>query len=131
MGISPNHPAVRQALDRGLIAGPPPPCRLRVDCSEDEFLAFVLAHARWRGWLCYHTHDSRKSEPGFPDLVMVRGERLLIVELKAANGRFSDAQREWLAAFDLVPGVETCRWKPHDVPAIVAVLTDKQGGDRR
>lgn len=40
--------------------------------SEKEFQAQVLDLARLTGWLCYHPHDSRRSAPGFPDLVLVR-----------------------------------------------------------
>jgi hypothetical protein len=44
--------------------------------SERVFMEAVLEQARWRGWLCYHTHDSRRSPEGFPDVIAVRGERL-------------------------------------------------------
>lgn len=61
--------------------------------------------AAWGGWMAYHTHDSRRSEPGFPDLVLVRGGECLAVEVKAAGGRATAAQLEWLAALDAVPGI--------------------------
>lgn len=39
---------------------------------ERDFQAAVMELARLLGWRVYHTWDSRKSEPGFPDLVLVR-----------------------------------------------------------
>jgi hypothetical protein len=49
-----------------------------------------------RGWRVYHTHDSRRSEPGFPDLVLCRPPRVLFVELKVGRRRLSDDQVAWL-----------------------------------
>ncbi len=39
---------------------------------EKPFQAQVVELARLSGWLTYHTHDSRRSQSGFPDLVLVR-----------------------------------------------------------
>ena len=80
--------------------------------SEDELLAAVLELARWLGWRTYHTHDSRRSNPGFPDLVIVRDDRLLFVELKSTKGRLTAEQTEWLKALGYVASVAT--WRPAD-----------------
>ena len=37
-----------------------------------EFMPAVVELAKRFGWLLYHTHNSRRSASGFPDLVMVR-----------------------------------------------------------
>ena len=66
--------------------------------SEAAFQQTVIDAARLTGWLVYHTHDSRHSPAGFPDLVLVRGGRLMFWELKAMRGRASAAQLDWLAA---------------------------------
>jgi hypothetical protein len=50
--------------------------------SEKEFQAQVLGLARLSGLLCYHTHDSRRSKPGVPDLVLARPPVDRFVELK-------------------------------------------------
>ena len=39
--------------------------------TEKDFQATVIALARTYGWIVGFTHDSRKSEPGEPDLRMV------------------------------------------------------------
>lgn len=49
---------------------------------EQELLVTVQDMCRKLGLYCYHTHDSRGSEPGFPDLV-ITGHMVLFRELKA------------------------------------------------
>ena len=44
--------------------------------SEAEFQAQVVELARLRGWRTHHHYDSRRSTPGWPDLVMVRRGRM-------------------------------------------------------
>ena len=64
--------------------------------KEKDLQSAVLNVLDWMGWLMYHTFDSRRSQPGFPDLVAVRGSRIMFVEFKAEKGKVSDAQEEWL-----------------------------------
>ena len=40
--------------------------------NEAELQRNVLSLAAMTGWLAYHTYDSRRSQAGFPDLVLVR-----------------------------------------------------------
>ena len=85
--------------------------------SEDDFQARVVALAKRNRWKCYHTHDSRRSDPGWPDLVMARGGRLLLVECKRDVGKTSDAQDEWLDALNRVQNavpdhVYVAVWRP-------------------
>ena len=95
--------------------------------SEKEFQAQVVSLARTLGWMTYHTFNSQRSNPGFPDLVMVRGERVVFAELKSEKGRVSEAQKEWLAALNVladVPGspVKVWMWRPSDWDDIVQTL---------
>lgn len=89
--------------------------------TERELQDAIIELARIRGWLVYHPFDSRKSEPGFPDLTMVRGDRLVFAELKSAKGRVSPAQRVWLERLEQTPA-EVHVWYPHDWPAAVAAV---------
>lgn len=91
--------------------------------SEADFQAQVVKFARLTGWLCYHTYDSRRSEPGFPDLVLTNAERdtTLFAELKADGGKVTAAQRKWLRALRAT-GQIACVWRPHMLDEIVAWL---------
>lgn len=64
--------------------------------TERQLLEAIRALAKRLDWLVYHTHDSRRSEPGFPDLVLVRDARVIFAELKTQRGRVSPAQDVWL-----------------------------------
>ena len=92
-------------------------------------MQWVIDLADLLGWLVYHTHDSRRSAAGFPDLVFVRGERLIVAELKTERGRVSNAQSAWLAALDAISGIETYVWRPNDWPVIETML--RHGRDVR
>lgn len=68
-----------------------------IGMSEARFQADVVDLARKRGWSVYHPYDSRRSSPGFPDLVLARAGRIIVAELKAVTGRWGEGQRVWLA----------------------------------
>lgn len=72
--------------------------------SEAAFQQQVLNLAGFYGWCSYHTHDSRRSQAGFPDLVLVRGAELIFAELKTDTGRVRPEQQEWIAALEHVAG---------------------------
>lgn len=82
--------------------------------SEKDLQDKVIDTALRNGWLVYHTHDSRRSAPGFPDLVLVHPEHgVMWRELKKQKGRVSPDQKKWLdrlAAVDENTGV----WRPSD-----------------
>jgi hypothetical protein len=96
--------------------------RRRPRISEKEFQAQVLDFARLSGWLCYHTHDSRRSAPGFPDLVLVRPPVVVFAELKAEAGRVRVEQEVWLKALASSESVEAVLWRPRDWPEIEQTL---------
>lgn len=82
---------------------------------------YVIPLARLRGWRVYHTHDSRRSPAGFPDLFMVRFKRLVAAELKSQRGKITVDQKLWLMSLSAA-GIETYVWRPEDRPEIAAVL---------
>jgi hypothetical protein len=91
--------------------------------EETYIQAAFEEHARTLGWLVYHTHDPRRSEPGWPDAFCVRGGRAVAVELKTANGRTSKAQERWIRELDMVPGVSAFVARcPRDWPRITEAL---------
>ena len=80
--------------------------------TEKELQGAVVKLARMRGWMVYHTFDSRRSQPGFPDLVLVRPPVMWAVELKSAKGVVTLAQEDWLLRFDKCRTIETGVWRP-------------------
>ena len=90
--------------------------------TERAWLGRVRDLAQLHRWRTYHTHDSRRSEPGFPDLVLVRGPRLVVAELKTAAGRVTPDQRAWLDALHGCGPPEVHLWRPDDWPTVLATL---------
>lgn len=77
---------------------------------EGEFQDALIAYAEARGWLVYHTHDSRWSQSGFPDLVMLRENRIVIAELKAGSNTTTPEQDRWPRAW-LDAGSQVSVWR--------------------
>lgn len=80
--------------------------------TEREMQDGIRMAALSAGWAFYHTHDSRRSDPGFPDCIIVRDGRILALELKAQRGRVRPRQRWWLDRLATVPGVTAAVVRP-------------------
>lgn len=91
---------------------------------EKQFQAQIVRLAKANGWIIFHTYDSRRSAPGFPDLVLVR-DRVLFRELKTDAGRVSKSQMEWGERLTEA-GADFKIWRPQDTKAIIAELTRKE-----
>ena len=80
--------------------------------TEKEFQAQIVELVGILGGMVYHTYDSRRSAPGFPDLTIVTGDRRLIfAELKNDRGRLTEYQKTWLEA---LPDHQAFLWRPDD-----------------
>jgi len=90
--------------------------------SEQAFQAAVTEALTRAGWTWYHTHDSRHSPAGFPDVVALRRETCLIIECKSATGTLTPAQQTWLAAWRRIVGIEVHVWRPDDLAQMLARL---------
>ena len=89
--------------------------------TEKQWQQQVIDLARLYGWRYYHTFDSRRSIEGFPDLVLFRPGRFLMVELKTDKGKLTAAQKEMID--DLIDaGVDVDVWRPDDFDQICEVL---------
>lgn len=132
MGMRLDPELERKVLALARPGKPPPP---ESPETEREFQAAVVKLARECGWsLVYHTHDSRRSARGFPDLVLVKPGaadadgnpvpgtgRLLFAELKSADGTPTAEQLNWLFGVRTA-GVRAYLWRPADWAEIVATL---------
>jgi hypothetical protein len=94
--------------------------------SERDFQAAVIALAKRHGYSVYHTHDSRRSEAGFPDLVLLRGDVGIVAELKrSAKERPTAAQETWLEAWRAVKRIEVRLWTPELWTEIDGLITGR------
>lgn len=83
--------------------------------SERQLQELIIGLAKRMGWLSFHDYDSRRSTPGFPDLVLVhpRQRRILWRELKSETGTTTPEQKAWISALSLV-GADVDVWRPRD-----------------
>jgi hypothetical protein len=100
--------------------------RAKFELTEKEWQAQVVQLARLYGWRVFHPLHSRGSEPGWPDLVLVRPPVMIITELKTDGGRLRPAQREWLADLERVSEanstVHVGVWRPADFDQVHGIL---------
>ena len=93
---------------------------------EKEWMQQVIDLAKLHGWMIYHTHNSMRSEPGFPDLILLHPLKpekgVLVRELKTVKGRLTKEQMRWLAVF-AASGANTDVWRPPDWEEVVETLS--------
>ena len=97
---------------------------------EAVFQERVVEYARLLHWRVAHFRPARtesgwrtpmQGDPGFPDLVLARGERIVFAELKAARGELRPGQVDWLAVLGQGPA-EVYVWRPSDWSRVVEIL---------
>ncbi len=84
---------------------------LAAEMRERDLQAIVGQALTDAGWTWYHTHDSRRSNPGMPDIVALRGSRLIWRELKDMKGRLTTEQKQWKLALETA-GQNWALWRP-------------------
>ena len=89
--------------------------------TERDFQQWITDFATLNGWLVYHTHDSRRSNPGFPDLVLVRDGALMFLECKTMKGKVTPAQQMWLTHLESTDSI-TAVVRPSDRQWLKEVL---------
>jgi len=98
--------------------------------TENDFMTWVLMLAKLFGWKVAHFRAARTNKgwrtpvqadgKGFPDLVLVKGDKLIFVELKSKKGKLSTEQRAWLQT--LCHAATVCIWRPGDRESIQKIL---------
>lgn len=104
--------------------------RAAVDATltEADYQAQIIEFAELCGWRVYHTHDSRRSHPGWPDLALVRGKELVFLEVKGAKGRLTREQGEWISVLKDVERVGAWAVWPEDWAKVEGTLGRSGGG---
>lgn len=102
--------------------------------SESEFLTQVLQLCRLQGWRVAHFRPGRTAKgwrtpcqadaKGWPDLVLVKGKRVLFVELKSDKGRLAPEQMLWQDALSRA-GQAVLIWRPKMWKHIEDILTER------
>lgn len=111
----------------------PQQARTRRGLAEAHLEQQLLDLARIRGWKAHHVRESRgvlMGDEGFPDWVFARNGVVLVVELKAEDGKLTLAQEVWLSTLGWPPGSQWLQWdrlrtyvvRPSDFDAFAAVL---------
>lgn len=86
--------------------------------------SFRSVLVKGRGGESYYATPTQADGKGFPDLVLVRGERILFRELKTDKSKVSAEQREWMIALEAA-GADVGVWRPRDLEA--RVIPELQG----
>ena len=81
--------------------------------TEAQLLNTVRRACKEAGWMHVHQHNSQRTEPGWPDCFMVKGDRILVRELKTQVGRITEHQARWLDAL-AGAGLDVGVWRPAD-----------------
>ena len=105
--------------------------------TENDLLTSVLHLAKVTGWRTAHFRSVRTQRPdgstrwltpvqgdgvGFPDLILLRGDRGIAWELKSETGRVREEQMAWADAFRAA-GFTAGIHKPSDWDYIEKELT--------
>lgn len=94
--------------------------------SEEELLVDVAQRLTLGRWRWHHVRRAdlaqQQGDPGFPDLIAIRDDILVVAELKTTKGRYGTGQVDWLKAFERVQFVAARTWRPGDADAIAELL---------
>lgn len=94
--------------------------------TEAQFQQAVLEMAQRLGWLCYHVYDSRRSVPGFPDIVSVHPHHgVVFLELKTVKGRVRPEQQRWIDTLSAV-GQRAYIVRPTDMDFLESMFRGEQ-----
>ena len=101
--------------------------------NEARFTKQVIQLSRVLGWRSAHFRAAQTAHgwrtpvqgdgKGFPDLILLKGTRLVVAELKADKApKPRPEQEDWLVAFRCLPGAEVFIWRPKDFEDIAKIL---------
>ena len=104
------------------------------EISEREFLDSVIDLAHVFGYLVAHFRPAMTKHgwrtavagdgAGYPDLCLVKSERLIYAELKSNKGKVTEQQQRWLGVLKATGKCDVYVWRPCDFQSIVEVLRE-------
>ncbi len=115
-------------IEARILAASTPPVRVALpispgEMSEKDWQAQVLSLAKLLGYLCYHTHDSRRSESGYPDLTLCSPNAVIFAELKSEDGVLSGSQVGWIERLQ-ASGQLVFVWRPSQFSEVQKTLEE-------
>ena len=102
------------------------PGKTRRAQPEKLFMNKIVRAAAAFGFSPYHTHDSRRSHPGWPDLVLIdplKQKRVIFAEIKTEKGKVTPEQQWWINSL-VACGQEAYIWRPSQWDDIIATLRE-------
>lgn len=109
-----------------------------VPVSERQFTDALIGYAEALGWLCWHVRPARTASgwrspmqgngaKGVLDTELIRGKRLLKIELKTDSGQLTPEQRLWVERYQAA-GIECHVLRPRDWRTIEKILSQGDPG---
>jgi hypothetical protein len=98
--------------------------------TEADFSTQVEGLLNLSGWRWHHSRPARtkdgwvtpiSGDPGIPDIIAVRGDELIWIELKSERGRLTPGQYAWIGSLR-VAGQRVYLWRPSDWDEVVEIL---------
>lgn len=103
--------------------------------TESQCQATIVATAKMFGWRVHAERAANsgrgwrtpiQGHAGFPDLVLVRDGRALVVELKRRPNKVEPEQQEWLDALAAAGLEARVVWVPEQLDAFTAELATRE-----
>ncbi len=94
--------------------------------TERQLQDAVIDAAEQLGFRTYHTYDSRRSTPGYPDLHVVGHGTQFFFEFKRHRGVVSIDQDAWIAELQR-SGIVAMVVRPDDYDEVLALLREAAG----
>jgi hypothetical protein len=94
--------------------------------TEAELQQLLTDAADMHGWLVFHDNDSRRNVAGFPDLVLVKPPRVVLLELKSEVGRIRPEQHVWMDALSRCDTVASAIVRPEHLDTILDYLRNPE-----
>lgn len=99
--------------------------------KEIDFQRAVIEHAKAQGWECMSFRKTASpgkdgkwrglANAGWPDIIAIRGKRMLALELKSEKGKATPAQRRWLTLLHHA-GAEEWIVTPSSAAELIGIL---------
>tara|TARA_R100000329_G_scaffold122194_1_gene100798 strand:+ start:17 stop:313 length:297 start_codon:yes stop_codon:yes gene_type:complete len=97
--------------------------------TEADLQALIVDVAETYGWLVFHDNDSRRNNPGFPDLVLVKPPRVVFMECKSEKGKLRPEQQVWMGHLLECDTVASAVVRPEHLDLVIEYLQRSNESD--